>query len=163
MNDEYDSLIDRALASYTPAEPRPGLEQRILASVSSANRPRTWGWRPAWALAAAVALVAIVAIPFVYKSMHPTIAVIHTAAVAPPAVAEARQSPQAASEPANPARHALAHPAATEPAMPDAAANSSPTLIASLAIAPIRNQTLTDEAIMLKPITIAPIRIAALN
>jgi hypothetical protein len=163
MNNEYDSLIDRALASYTPAEARPGLEQRILASVSSASRPRTWSWRPAWALAAAAALIAIVAIPLVLKSMHSTVALIHTAAVAPPAVVEARQSPQAALAPANPARHARAHPAATETAVSEAAANSSPTLIASLAIAPIRNQPLTDEAIELKPITIAPVRIAALN
>jgi len=166
MNDEYDSLIDRALASYTPAEARPGLEQRILASVVAASRPRTWGWRLAWALAAAATLVAIVAIPLVFKSMHPTIAVIHTAAVAPPAVAEALQSPQAASVPAILARHTSAShlpAAATEPAVSEAAANSNPTLIASLTIAPIRNQPLTDEAIEMKPITIAPIRIAALN
>ena len=113
MNDEnvqLDTLIDRALASYTPAEPRPGLEQRILASVAAASRPRTWGWRPAWALAAAVALVAVAAIPLAFKSMHPTIAVVHLAVVAPPAVAEARQSSQAASAPANPVRHARAHP-----------------------------------------------------
>jgi hypothetical protein len=163
MNDEYDSLIDRALASYTPAEARPGLEQRILASVSSANRPRSWGWKPAWALAAAGTLIAIVAIPLAFKSMHPTVAVIHIAAVAPPAVTEARRSTQAASAPAILAQHTRAHPAATQPAVSEAAAKSSPTLIASLAIAPIRNQPLTDEAIEMKPITIAPIRIAALN
>jgi hypothetical protein len=114
-------------------------------------------------LAAAVALIAIVVIPLAYKSMHPTVAVIHPAAVAPPAVAEVRQSTQAASAPANPARHARVYPAATTPEPSEAASNFSPTLIASLNIAPIRNQPLKGDAIELKPITIAPIRIAALN
>jgi len=161
--DRLDTLIDRALASYTPAEPRPGLEQRILASVAAASRPRSWGWKPAWAWVAAATLIAIVAIPLAFKSMHPTVAVIHIAAVAPPAVTEARRSPQAASAPAILAQHTRAHPSTTEPAVPEAAAKSSPTLIASLAIAPIRNQPLTGEAIELKPITIAPICIASLN
>jgi hypothetical protein len=163
MNDKFDSLIDRALASYTPAEPRPGLEQRILASVAAAGHPRTGVWRPAWALAAAAVIVAVVAIPLAFKSMHPTVAVVHPATAAPAEVAIARQSSTAVSAPANPARHAHAHPAASQPAVPEAASKSSLALIATLTIAPIRNQPLTDEAIEFKSITIDPIRIAALN
>ncbi len=169
MNDEIyrlDTLMDRALASYTPAEPRPGLEQRILASVAAASQPRIASWRPVWALAAAVTLVAVATILFSFKSSHPTIAVLHPAAVAPPVVAEARQSPPAAPALASPARHTLAahlRPAATEPAVPEPAAQSSSGFIATLAITPLRNQPLTDQAIEFKPLSIAPIRIAALN
>ena len=42
-DDKLDGLIDRALVSYTPQEARPGLEQRILASVAAASRPRPRG------------------------------------------------------------------------------------------------------------------------
>jgi hypothetical protein len=166
MNDKYDTLIDRALASYTPAEPRPGLEQRILTSVAAASHAHTAGWRPVWTLAAATALVAVVAIPLVVKFTNPTIIANHPASVAPPSIAVARQFPQAAAAPASSARHTLAvhlRPAATEPAVPETAAQSSPGLIASLTITPIRNQPLTDQAIEFKPLSIAPIRIAALN
>jgi len=38
-NDELESLMDRALASYTEQEARLGLERRILASVAAASRP----------------------------------------------------------------------------------------------------------------------------
>jgi hypothetical protein len=53
MKDEVDpleSLIDRALASYTPRETRPGLEYRILASVTAERPFWFFGWRPAMAL-----------------------------------------------------------------------------------------------------------------
>ena len=165
-NDNLDSLIDHALASYTPAEPRPGLEQRILASVVAASQPRTWAWRPAWVLAAAAALIAVVGLPVAFKSMRTQTAVVHLPVVAPPAIAEQHRSPQPAPALTSSARHTLAahlRPAATEPEVPEAAAQSSPSLIASLTIAPIHNQPLTDEAIALKPITITPIQIAALN
>jgi len=164
--DRLDTLMDRALASYTPAEPRPGLEQRILASVAAASQPRTASWRPLWALAAAASLVAVVAIPVALKSIRPTIAVLNPPAVASPVANEARQSPLAAPAPASPARHIHAahlRSASTELAVPEAAAQSSPGLIAALAITPIRSKPLTDKAIEFKPISIAPIRIAALN
>ncbi|MGA2889049.1 MAG: hypothetical protein ABSE51_13430 [Terracidiphilus sp.] len=81
MNDKngrLDSLIDHALASYTPQEARPGLEKRVLASISSTaevSRPRTWHWRPVWMLAAA-ALLAVIAIPVAFKLTRPTNAVV---------------------------------------------------------------------------------------
>ena len=48
--DNLESLIDRALESYTPCAPRPGLEQRVLASLDAENhpRPRFWSWRLTW-------------------------------------------------------------------------------------------------------------------
>jgi hypothetical protein len=163
--DNLDTLIDAALASYTSLEPRPGLEQRILASVAAAGRPRRWGWRPLWALAAAAALIAVVAIPLVFRSARPTVAVLH-----PPAVAQ--HFPQSAPAPATPARYTLAshaRPAATQSEVSHPLAQSSSGRLASMAsaapvtIALIRNQPLTDEPIHVKPISIAPIQIAALN
>jgi hypothetical protein len=165
-HDLLDSLIDHALASYTPAEPRPGLEQRILASMVAASQPRTWAWRPAWALAAAAALIAVVGLPVAFKSMRTQTAVVHLPVAAPPAIAEQHLSPRPAPALTSSARRphtAHLRPAATEPEVPEAAAQSSLGLIASLTIAPIHNQPLTDEAIEMKPITITPIQIAALN
>jgi len=81
--DELDSLMERALASYTPQEARPGLEPRILASVAAASRVRRrgWNWKPLWALATAAALVAVIAIPVVFRLPRPEIAVVqHPAA-----------------------------------------------------------------------------------
>ena len=47
---ELDQLIDAALPSYSAAEPRPGLEQRILAHALAEPQPkRSLAW--AWALA----------------------------------------------------------------------------------------------------------------
>src|SRR6266567_5086405 len=45
-DDRLDHWLDAALRQYTNAEPRPGLEQRLLATVSLAQRHsarrRTW-------------------------------------------------------------------------------------------------------------------------
>lgn len=168
MNDENDRLdnrIDHALASYTPVEPRPGLDQRILASVAAASRPRPWGWRPLWALAAAAALVAVVAIPFALKPTRRNLAAL-------PAPTVAVHAPQAAPASATPTQHNLAshlRPTGSQRELPANLAQSSPghfapaTFAKPLAITPIRNQLLTNEALELKPIKIDRIQIAALN
>jgi len=150
MNDEnnnLDNLIDGALSSYTPSAARPGLEQSILASVAAASRPRLSSWRPLWALTAALALVAIIIIPFAIKSTRPTIAVLHTPAVA-------MHSSQAA--PVSAAQHTLAvhlRPAAQREPLQALAKKSRSGFITPLSIAPIETQ----------PITIAPIQIEGLN
>ena len=81
-DDRIDNLIDRALKSYTPQEPEPGLEQRILSGVVTVNRPcphrdgRTW--RFSWALAAAALVVlALLTIPFGRRLLSPASAVDH--------------------------------------------------------------------------------------
>lgn len=61
-NDELDSLLDAALSKYTAVEPRPGLDDRVLANLhaeqgSSASRA-SWQWSLA-ALALAVVLLAV--------------------------------------------------------------------------------------------------------
>ena len=101
---KLDGLIDRALASYTPQEARPGLEQRILASVAAASRPRPrgWNWRLAWALAAGAALMAALAVSLFFKPSHPEIAMVHR-----PATAGAEHSPQVTPVLASPTQSAL--------------------------------------------------------
>ena len=153
MNDEnnnLDNLIDGALSSYTPSAERPGLEQRILASVAAASRPRLSSWRPLWALTAALALVAIIIIPLAIKSTRPTIAVL-----SPPTLT-VHSSQAAPSSTSVPQQHTLAahlRPAAMHPVTLKVAIKSRFPFIAPLAIAPIETQ----------PITIAPIQIEALN
>lgn len=54
--DEFDRILDAALAKYASAEPRTGLEERILATLHSSEIPvshSAWSrWRLALALAA---------------------------------------------------------------------------------------------------------------
>jgi hypothetical protein len=165
-NDRLDNLMDRALASYTPTQPRSGLEQRILASVASASRRHTWAWRTVWALAAAATLLAVIVIPVRSRFPHTESAVVHPATAAPPAIIEQHPSSLAVSARVHQARRPVAAqrtPAAAESVVSETASKSRPAFIATLTIAPIRNQPLADKAIASKPITIAPIQIAALN
>jgi hypothetical protein len=57
--DDFDDLIDRALPSYSRAEPLAGLEQRVLQRIQleAPARPRTWWRRPAFAVPAFAALL----------------------------------------------------------------------------------------------------------
>jgi hypothetical protein len=94
--DELDRLIDSELARY--AEPRTGLEQRVLASVdaaSSARSPFFRAWQR-WALAAAIAAAVVlsIAIPdFIYRKTSTT-----TAHVAIPEHAPAARAKEITSE-----------------------------------------------------------------
>lgn len=60
--DTLDSMLDGALACYSGAEPLTGLEERVLQRVRASDVPRRRpvGWAVAFALAAALVLVAIV-------------------------------------------------------------------------------------------------------
>ncbi|SRR5258708_6681590 len=63
-NDQHlDEMLDSLLASYSNAEPRQGMETRILASVSAQQRSRrllfTWLWAGAGVAAAIVIAMAI--------------------------------------------------------------------------------------------------------
>ena len=65
-DDEIDRILDAALSNYSCAEPRPGLEQRILSRVQSEGGAggfagRLWRWR--WAvLTPAVACLLVFAL-----------------------------------------------------------------------------------------------------
>jgi hypothetical protein len=57
-----DALLDAALRQYSAAEPRPGLEQRMLAAVRNAEqeRSRGWSWLDWRVLGATVAVVVLI-------------------------------------------------------------------------------------------------------
>lgn len=61
MNDEFDNILDDALAEYREAEPLAGLEGRILRRLGERTERRRawWGWSLAVGLA--MALLAVVA------------------------------------------------------------------------------------------------------
>jgi hypothetical protein len=66
-HDELDRMLDAALAKYATAEPRPGLEDRVLANLRT-ERTRVpvhaW-WR--WSVSAMLA-VAVIALALVWRS-----------------------------------------------------------------------------------------------
>jgi hypothetical protein len=75
--DELDHLLHAALAKYAAVEPRPGLEERILAKLCAQQKTtpaRAW-WR--WGLAGALAAIIAVVSTLSWRSgtpSHPVIA-----------------------------------------------------------------------------------------
>jgi len=62
METRIDEMLDSLLANYSSAEPRPGLETRILANLKLGNESREagrswWGLKWVWAAAAVAALI----------------------------------------------------------------------------------------------------------
>ena len=72
MNEKRDTsfeeeLLDRVLEYHRAEEPRPGLEQRVLARLDSAPAPRIgWHWKAGTVMATA-ALLAVVALYLAYS------------------------------------------------------------------------------------------------
>ncbi len=57
---QMDEMLDSLLANYSTAEPRPGLENRILANLREAEKKAQYGWwnfKWLWAGAVAAAIV----------------------------------------------------------------------------------------------------------
>lgn len=70
--DELDRALDAALAKYTAVEPRPGLDDRILANLRAEQSRvpgRTW-WR--WGVAGALATVVVMALALAWRSGKPS-------------------------------------------------------------------------------------------
>jgi hypothetical protein len=111
-HDEFDDLIDGALATYSAAEPLAGLEDRILRRVTADVTPRRAAPLRWWLAAAIPALAALVALAVLLRSgpqpQPPPNR--ETARVATPA----RKLP----EPAPPAAPAQRRPALPKPAPP---------------------------------------------
>jgi hypothetical protein len=58
-----DEWLARALQERGAGEPRPGLENRILASLKAERERvpvRTWAWRPLWVSVAAILLIGVI-------------------------------------------------------------------------------------------------------
>jgi hypothetical protein len=75
--DEIDRVLDAALAKYAAAQPRQGLEERVLANLRSerARVPYQAWWH--WSVMALTAAIVIVAITFAWRSgerPHPLVA-----------------------------------------------------------------------------------------
>jgi hypothetical protein len=164
MKDEdnpLDRLIDRAVASYTPRESRPGLEYRILASVTAERLPWFSGWRLAGALASAALLLALAAVPAWFRFMQPGAGEARRAAVAA-AVAVMQHPAQPASE-----SQAVAAPAQKigNPAALRAGREAEGLATARIErrARPATEGPLAADPIELKPITIAPIHLRVLN
>lgn len=87
--DDFDHLLDRALITYTEAEPRSGLEQRILHQVAAETSlshatDRKWA-RFKWAWLAAAASAAILAAILIYPHAHLRSAISASTGPNPPA------------------------------------------------------------------------------
>jgi hypothetical protein len=120
----HDDWLDTALRKYGEAEPRPGLELRVLANLR-AEQGRAVGraWWP-WAALAAVAIVIVIAVPLLRKPEKTT---ANSAADGPLTAKHSTQAAKNSEEkPAAPAvqvpvkRHATAnaHPPARNAASP---------------------------------------------
>lgn len=89
-----DDLLDNALKQYGAAEPRAGLEDRVLAAVRAEGRrvtPQNWSWWPA--VIACVVLLLSVAGAFLARNHHTDASAAKSHAPAPP-----RQFPEKAPE-----------------------------------------------------------------
>ncbi len=95
-----DAVLDRALGPQS-AEPRPGLEERILANLPNEVERRPW-WRWMWvpALAAAAVLAVVIGMRVLQKQQPPLeqVKIVETpkqeAVVKPEAPMVKKQSPQ---------------------------------------------------------------------
>lgn len=69
MNSDFDERLDEALQKYGAAEPRDGLESRILANLAAeAEHATVRGWHWGWIAApVAIGLVAVVLISILLK------------------------------------------------------------------------------------------------
>ena len=68
-----DEWLDRTLTQYGQAEPRPGLENRVLAAVRAERvraRPLRWRWQPVLAALSAGLLIAAAMHPVRWKSAN---------------------------------------------------------------------------------------------
>ena len=94
---ELDPALDAALANYTAAEPRAGLEARVLANLRAqperAPHRSWWNWRAA----GAVATVVVVALAFAWNSGRPSHPAVTANHVSPPAQSPMKEEKQAVS------------------------------------------------------------------
>jgi len=164
-SDPIDALLDRALASYTPAASRPGLESRIEARLDAASpaprRAFSLWLIPAAALAAAVVLGAVL-LHFRAPSAPPNHAQVHPAASLPAPAVPWLLATAPPSRPAQ-ASHAAVASQPTQSQLIGQLLAKDPEAIASLAQAedeqdkPIAVQPIHDDPLTIEPIQIPPI------
>jgi hypothetical protein len=107
QQDDLDRLLDTALAGYSCEEPRPGLEQRVLAHIQAVDTPRRFGWR--WAVLIP-AFASVLLIATVYRrGPHQAIPGGKIVAVQAPAV-EVRPAARPVASPPITARRTVTFP-----------------------------------------------------
>ena len=94
--DELDRTLDAALANYTAVEPRPGLNERVLANLRAerARAPMRFWWR--WGFAAAVLVIGAALAWRTAKPSHPVL--VNRPAETQPAPTQAPQPAHAGAE-----------------------------------------------------------------
>lgn len=156
FDNDLDGLLDDALASYTPYEPQPGLEKRILLSLPAArfHPARVIGGQ--WAVAA-VLLALIVTVSFWFKSARVEITIVRPPAA--PVVDGFARSPEALLESTVSARR-VSHPVTGRPVL-KAPAGREPAPVATRDASSYANETMAFAPfapIVIKPIVMAPMR-----
>ena len=130
IGDEFDRVLDAALAKHAAVEPRPGLEERVLANLRAQpahGAEHVW-WR--WGLAALATAAVVVAVAVSWRSarpFHPPIA--HQ----PPAPTQSRPAPAplAVNHDENPGAsrdHGTAQRTIPHPARPKTSVAANPRL-----------------------------------
>ena len=87
---QIDDMLDSLLANYSSAEPRPGLETRILANLRETERQASQGWwnfKWLWAgMVTAVIIVAAVLISGRHRIAPPTNVIVKTSPAPQPEI-----------------------------------------------------------------------------
>lgn len=143
---EDDRALDTALSKYAAVEPRPGLEDRILANIRAEQARATehawWQqniWR--WGLAAAIAAIVIVAVGMMLNlEKHPQPLVKNPPPVPARQNGTQEQETQVAKHNEAPTKHGLARHAITHSIQPRAVAEAYPKLDQFPSPSPITEQ-----------------------
>lgn len=122
---QMDEMLDSLLATYSSAEPRPGLETKILANLRDAERQQ--GARPSWTLkwlwaGAAIAVAIVVAAALLVGHRNdkaPVVVQKSPAPVQPQSLQMQHNTPQIMPEIATHPRERRPHGATAPPAVQD--------------------------------------------
>jgi hypothetical protein len=69
---QLDALLESLLSNYSAAEPRPGLEKRLLANLRQAHQAKPRLWIQPWLLEAGAALASLVLLVFLLLQARPS-------------------------------------------------------------------------------------------
>jgi hypothetical protein len=167
---ELDQLIDAALPSYSSADPRPGLEHRILSHAFAQPKPKRsliWAW--ALALPVAACLLAFLFFAGRHNFYRRVVEATTTTPLAPTAVGPRETPPtDPLPSPRNRSirRKVSARPSTTRERLPKEEVFPSPSPLTAeerAAIALVRDPAPMPAQIDTKEVAINPIHIAELE
>lgn len=172
-HDNLDRLIDGALRDYSTAEPRPGLEQRVIASLRTAQ-PRPSLGRFSWVALAAACLLLVALGWWQFRTVSRPVTIVRKAVPAGASAPSARQASSSATVRPRP-RTAILR--ASQPArpLPPRAPLAGPlsrgerALVALVQVAPgVAAQVSAQERALDRPMVVpqlevSPVAVAALE